>query len=231
MSSNFVITTDFIERCGQSFRRADLDHSGKLSFKEFSLSISINPFHVKKLWKLFRKYDFNRDGKIDFKEYVAFAAAVAGGTGDEIDEDLGTFLLIDEDQSGYISFREFYNFTFNTTHRAPDIKQLQTAFDLFDANKDGKLDIDEFRKMCEATRLNKTGNAEDKDRAMFMLIDRDNSGYISLDEFYEFLVLTNPGIKITMEEVKEYFKECDSSHDGRMNFEEFRIMSAKVTKK
>lgn len=67
------------------------------------------------------------------------------------------------------------------------------------------------------------GAQRDRARKTFDLADTDGSGYLTVDELPS--VVRSLGLKLTDEETlrlaKKLFKEIDSDHSGRMDFNEF----------
>ena len=58
-------------------------------------------------------------------------------------------------------------------------------------------------------------------RAMFMAVDKDNSGFITADEVKKLIKDSGHGADVTDAEIEELVKACDDNGDGQISFEEF----------
>ena len=58
-------------------------------------------------------------------------------------------------------------------------------------------------------------------RAMFMVVDKDNSGFITADEVKKLIKDSGHGADVTDAEIEELVKACDDNGDGQISFEEF----------
>ncbi|MFE3866219.1 EF-hand domain-containing protein [Streptomyces goshikiensis] len=121
------------------------------------------------------------------------------------------------------------------------IRQLKSAFAVFDANRDGKLDAIELvnliRGSCDIrSRVRMSpfefasisqSSSRDKEfinrhYSRFKLVDSDGDGLITLRELAAYY-----GISEEDEALKEYFRLADSNHDGKLDFFEFLEVSVK----
>ncbi|XP_052060843.1 calbindin-32-like isoform X4 [Mytilus californianus] len=207
-------------------------------------------------------FDENSDGRIDIAELAQILPTEE------------TFLLLfrrdnplessvefmkvwkeyDKDRSGYIEADELKTFLYDLLKRCKrqgDVTEEQmitytdTVLQLFDRNKDGKLQLSEMAKLLPVKEnflcrpvfkltLGKKMNAnrlttDDIDR-VFSLYDRDNNGNIEDEELCGFL-------KDLMELVEEDYDEedlleckeillekCDLNHDGKINKKELAMV-------
>ena len=97
-------------------------------------------------------------------------------------------------------------------------------FDIFDKDKSGSIDYNEFMETIESMV---NGKEEEKIRFAFELHDLDNSGYI---DRYELKVLIKQSFienNFDFDEfqlellVEEFFKKADKDHSNTIEFEEF----------
>ncbi|CAF4225763.1 unnamed protein product [Rotaria sp. Silwood2] len=68
--------------------------------------------------------------------------------------------------------------------------------------------------------MNKHWNEGDQEaelREAFRLFDRDNSGYITINELKE--VMLNMGEKLNQEELEDMMREADVNKDGKLDYE------------
>ncbi|CAF3888522.1 unnamed protein product [Adineta steineri] len=56
-------------------------------------------------------------------------------------------------------------------------------------------------------------------RDAFRLFDRDNSGYITINELKQ--VMLNMGEKLNQEELEDMMREADVNRDGKLDYQEF----------
>lgn len=225
-----VFDAAFIEKCREEFEAADINCDGYIDFEEFKAGTGCDEAQAEELKALFERFDTDGNGKMDFDEFVAMAAIVKEyEEGDNIDEDRAAFLMIDKDHNGVITLDEFYEFVcLSSPSVLYTMDYIQATFNLFDANGDGFIDFDEFKRMTTATRAATVDGKVDQDWASFFFIDKDCSGFISPDELYEFLNATAPQAGITMEQVRTIFARFDTNCDGSIDFEEFKEMMKQI---
>ena len=132
----------------------------------------------KELKKIFKKLDINGDGRLTYKELKdGFSRLdpnerIAGIT----EADLNRIIEdVDQDMNGYIEYEEFLRVTVNKRHIISE-NNLRIAFDKFDENGDGKLSMDEIKKVLG------TGD-NDYIKEIISKIDENEDGAISFEEF------------------------------------------------
>ncbi|XP_052060845.1 calbindin-32-like isoform X6 [Mytilus californianus] len=200
-------------------------------------------------------FDENSDGRIDIAELAQILPTEE------------TFLLLfrrdnplessvefmkvwkeyDKDRSGYIEADELKTFLYDLLKRCKrqgDVTEEQmitytdTVLQLFDRNKDGKLQLSEMAKLlpvkenflCRPVFKNANRLTTDDIDRVFSLYDRDNNGNIEDEELCGFL-------KDLMELVEEDYDEedlleckeillekCDLNHDGKINKKELAMV-------
>lgn len=218
-----VITSDFIVKCTEDFKKADRNGDGFLDFKEFKDGSGHNPIKVMKMWKLFKKFDKDGNGKMDVDEYIVMEASMKGAGKEEVDEDLVEFLMIDKDHNGYISLEEFRQHCLEADPElARNEEKFMKSFGAIDVNGDGKIDYAEYKRICDAGRAGEGGKEEDEIRVGFLAIDEDRDGYISPEEYFNFSVKTNPALANNKDQLMGAFKVMDLNGDGRIEYKEFR---------
>lgn len=102
----------------------------------------------------------------------------------------------------------------------------KTAFEQFDTDKNGSLDINEFTKALEFLKLNYPA---DKIKQIFQSLDIDNSGNITIDEFFTAIhwrqaAYSLKAIKEVMKskklDPKTLFECFDTNKDGNLDVKE-----------
>jgi len=124
------------------FSKHDKDKSGTIDVEEFYKLI-----HEKRsifVDGIFEIVDVDTDGTLDFGE---FCQALATYCMFEVEEILKyCFFVFDRDKNGYIEQDELLALL-NMLHENNIDGNLQTGLEMFDMNKDGKVDFQEFKKL------------------------------------------------------------------------------------
>ncbi|XP_013402479.1 calbindin-32 isoform X2 [Lingula anatina] len=196
-------------------------------------------------------YDENRDNKIEMSELAQILPMEESFLllfrKDNPLESSAEFMKIwrefDKDASGYIEADELKNFLkhlLKEEHRTVSEEQLieytDTMLQLFDSNKDGKLQFSEMAKLlpvkenflCRPIFKNAKITMRDVDR-VFQLYDRDGNGCIENDELSGFLKdlieLVNEDYDANdLKEFKEaILKFCDTNSDGKLDQQELTL--------
>jgi len=136
----------------------------------------------RELKKIFKKLDVNGDGRLTYKElkegFIKLdpEERVSGIT----EADLNRIIEdVDQDMNGYIEYEEFLRVTVDKRSIISE-NNLRLAFDKFDENKDGKLSMDEIKKV-----LGTSNNEFIKE--MVQKIDENKDGTINFKEFSDMM--------------------------------------------
>jgi len=200
-------------------------------------------------------YDDNNDGKIDIRELAQLLPMEENflllfrfdNPLDSSVEFMKLWYQYDTDGSGYIEADELKNFLRDLLTEASKsqevtedklIEYTDTMLQVFDANKDGKLQLSEMAKLLPVkenflTRqiFKESKNLTKEDiESVFSLYDRDNSGEIENEELSGFL-------KDLLELVKNDYdtsdladfahtilKGCDTNKDGKVSKKELTMI-------
>jgi len=127
------------------------------------------------------------------------------------------FKGMDSDNSGTITLEELKHGLSKqgTKLTESEVKQLMEAAD---ADGNGTIDYEEF--ITATMHLNRM-DKEDHLYTAFTYFDKDNSGYITIEELEH--ALREYGMNDDRD-IKEVISEVDSDHDGRINYDEFVAM-------
>eukprot|EP00105_Crassostrea_gigas_P030463 XP_011452774.2 PREDICTED: calbindin-32 isoform X2 [Crassostrea gigas] len=204
---------------------------------------------------LMNAFDENSDGKIDIAELAQILPTEE------------TFLLLfrrdnplessvefmkvwrefDKDRSGYIEADELKNFLLHLlkqSKRDNDVSEEQlitytdTVLQLFDRNKDGKLQLSEMAKLlpvkenflCRPVFKSASKLTKDDIDKVFRLYDRDNSHYIENEELNGFLKDLMDLVEEDYDEAdliqcrEALLRDCDQNHDGKIDYNELRML-------
>ena len=110
-------------------------------------------------------------------------------------------------------------------------KDIEEMVENLDFNKDGFVDIGEFRELYEMVKEkkndegNKVSEDDDEDlKEAFKVFDDNKDGLITVEELG--LVLSSLGLKQgnRKEECMEMISKVDVDGDGMVNFDEFKMM-------
>ncbi|XP_021358319.1 calbindin-32-like isoform X8 [Mizuhopecten yessoensis] len=207
-------------------------------------------------------FDENRDGKIDIAELAQILPTEENflllfrrdHPLDSSVEFMKVWREFDSDHSGFIEADELKNFLrhlLKQKKREYTITEEQltiytgTVLQLFDRNKDGKLQLSEMAKLlpvrenflCRPVFKSANKMTHDDIKRVFNLYDRDENGSIENEELNGFLKdlmeLVEEGMPA---EAKDYDEEdlneckkilldkCDLNHDGKINLDELSMI-------
>ena len=226
-----VVSSEFIAECTEDFKKADVNGDGFLDFDEFKACLDCPPSQAKQAWNIFQKFDLDGNGKMDVDEYIAMAACLLGG-GDEVDETLGEFLMIDKDHNGYITMDEFYEFLLVVDPEvAKDKDEFLATFKAFDLNGNGKIEYEEYRKISDfLEEEDKKHDKADELYEAFNEIDTDGNGYITPDEFFMFCLKYSPEVAANKDKFVYTFRTIDLDGNGKIEFAEFKKFIKSIEK-
>ncbi|RWS10674.1 Csa-Recoverin2-like protein, partial [Dinothrombium tinctorium] len=104
-------------------------------------------------------------------------------------------------------------------------KFAKLVFRVFDENKDGSIEFEEFIRALSTTSR---GTLEEKLLWAFKLYDVDSDGYITREEMSSileaiYLMIGNESENLTENDrrIEQIFRELDKNHDNRLSLDEF----------
>merc|ERR1711871_632927 len=146
-----------------------------LNAAKIAIANKMTTDEIDTLAKEFDKVDADKGGNIDLQEFKK----IIESSGIKVDTDLEEmFRAVDSDSSGTISKKEFVAATMSD-HIAITEEKLLHAFEEFDRDKSGKVDLDELTQMLN----NDTVLAKD----VFKEMDTNKDGFVDLQEFNAYL--------------------------------------------
>ncbi|XP_060521869.1 calbindin-32 [Cylas formicarius] len=206
-------------------------------------------------------YDDNQDGKIDIRELAQLLPMEENFLllfrFDNPLESSVEFMKIwreyDTDGSGYIEADELKNFLRDLLKEAKKINDVSedklieytdTMLQVFDANKDGRLQLSEMAKLlpvkenflCRQVFKGATKLTKDDIERVFALYDRDNNGTIENEELRGFLKDLLELVKkdYDAQDLQEFeetiLRGVDYNQDGKINKKELTMILLAIAK-
>ncbi|XP_054164548.1 calbindin-32-like [Oppia nitens] len=205
-------------------------------------------------------YDDNRDGKIEIRELAQLLPLEESFLllfrFDNPLESSVEFMKIwreyDTDGSGYIEADELKNFLKDLLREAKResidedklIEYTDTLLNIFDANKDGKLQLSEMAKLlpvkenflCRSAFKGASKLTKEDIERVFALYDRDKNGTIENEELKGFLkdllelVKKDYDAQDLGEFQKTILSGCDYNRDGKINKKELTMILLALAK-
>lgn len=205
-------------------------------------------------------YDDNKDGKIEIRELAQLLPLEESFLllfrFDNPLESSVEFMKIwreyDTDGSGYIEADELKNFLKDLLREAKReaidedklIEYTDTLLQIFDANKDGKLQLSEMAKLlpvkenflCRSAFKGATKLTKEDIERVFALYDRDKNGTIENEELKGFLkdllelVKKDYDAQDLQEFQKAILSGCDYNKDGKINKKELTMILLALSK-
>ncbi|KAL0359518.1 UNVERIFIED_CONTAM: Calcium-dependent protein kinase [Sesamum angustifolium] len=127
------------------------------------------------------------------------------------------FQLMDTGNKGKIDINELRTGLHKLGHQIPEA-DLQVLMEAGDIDKDGYLDCAEF--VAISVHLRKMGN-DDHLRKAFEFFDKNESGYIEIEELREALA---DEAETSEDVINAIIQDVDTDKDGRISYEEFAAM-------
>eukprot|EP00746_Dinoflagellata_sp_MGD_P131193 gnl/MRDRNA2_/MRDRNA2_65009_c1_seq1.p1 gnl/MRDRNA2_/MRDRNA2_65009_c1~~gnl/MRDRNA2_/MRDRNA2_65009_c1_seq1.p1 ORF type:complete len:843 (-),score=165.61 gnl/MRDRNA2_/MRDRNA2_65009_c1_seq1:16-2544(-) len=116
-------------------------HLSKMALHCLTTQLSLTQLH--RLNSLFTQYDSSRDGRLNHDEMRRVLADVGVSAGEDVELVIES---LDGDHSGMIEYSEFMSGCI--VHSEEDLRsQLRMAFDIFDLDDSGSINMDELRQV------------------------------------------------------------------------------------
>lgn len=205
-------------------------------------------------------YDDNRDGKIEIRELAQLLPLEESflllfrfdNPLDSSVEFMKIWREYDSDNSGFIEADELKNFLKDLLKEAKKedldedrlIEYTDTLLQIFDSNKDGKLQLSEMAKLlpvrenflCRSAFSGATKLTKDDIERVFALYDRDKNGSIENEELKGFLkdllelVKRDYDARDLEDFQKAILQGCDFNKDGKINKKELTMILLALAK-
>lgn len=138
---------------------------------------------------------------------------------DELAAFKAAFDMFDKNQDGTISTKELHA-AMRRAGQNPTEAEVQDMINEVDVDGSGYLEFPEFCMMMHK-KLNDS-DQENELKEVFRVFGKDETGCITADEL-KFVLTHLPG-KVTYKEIDEMIRTVDENGDGKINYQEFRVM-------
>jgi len=192
------------------------NHSGMLYVRR------ANPgLHMTNMNQADSRDHYGQDTTADHYGQDTTAENMAGASDAELKE---AFKLFDQNSDGVITMEELSGLVSKV---GGDMTNAEATALIKAAGKEGNTGIDfsEFAKLWETLH----GEIEAEIRAVFALLDVDNSGFITKEEMVATISAGFTGDKL--EEAKKALDQMDVDKDGKVSYSEFRLVIKPLIKK
>ncbi|XP_053499778.1 troponin C type 1a (slow) [Ictalurus furcatus] len=149
-----------------------------------------------------------------------YKAAVEQLTDEQKNEFRAAFdIFVQDAEDGCISTKELGK-VLRMLGQNPTPEELHEMIDEVDEDGSGTVDFEEFLvMMVRCMRDDSKGKSEEELAELFRMFDRNEDGYIDLDELK--MMLEETGESITEDDIEELMNDGDKNNDGRIDFDEF----------
>ncbi|KAK6463522.1 calmodulin [Scheffersomyces coipomensis] len=147
---NQSLSSEQINKYRDVFRLFDKNNDGTIDQNELKTvmrALNHDPTQTE-IEELIDHVDINKDGKIDFREFILILAKHLKDTDEEL-ELIEVFKIFDQDGDGKINSNELKYILFTIGEQLQD-SQINEMIEEADLNKDGVIDIDEFRELLQS---------------------------------------------------------------------------------
>jgi len=247
--TSFVKSQDGVkytdEQLSYVFQIFDKDGNGYLTYVEFLDMNPETPDNVMAL-AIFYIADSDSTGKVTETEYKNFMRRPQNSEFSENSESFQDELLraffhvSDDDGNGFLSLDEFES-SMEQTASLDGTQGLsgtwlqhdfvwKTIFYLADTSSHGSLSEAEYTtimKKADQTKdsscsLDEIGTKKEVNTALFIAMDEDGNGYISIDELNKFMIIGNNILSV--QELQLFQKLVDANGDGKIKYNEIAKM-------
>jgi len=138
---------------------------------------------------------------------------------DELAAFKAAFDMFDKNQDGTISTKELHA-AMRRAGQNPTEAEVQDMINEVDVDGSGYLEFPEFCMMMHKKLTD--SDQENELKEVFRVFGKDETGCITAEEL-KFVLTHLPG-KVTYKEIDEMIKTVDENGDGKINYQEFRVM-------
>lgn len=144
-----TLTEEQMEEIKEAFNLFDTNHSGTVDVREFKAAMRALGFELKKeeVKKMLSDIDKAPTEQITYEEFVSLTAHKMPDR-DSKEEIMKVFKLFDEDDSGFITFRNLKRICQELGENLSD-PEIQEMIDEADRDSDGQVNPDEFFRVMK----------------------------------------------------------------------------------
>jgi Ca2+-binding EF-hand superfamily protein len=160
--------------------------------------MTLTDLQKRKLTRFFTVYDQNNDGVIERIDYIMLADNISTAKGFDLESPLSSRLrecmlrvwenlehIADKNHDGSVTLAEFLAYRDQLHQDEVKYNDLVTAgltiFDVMDDNRDGQIDLNEFKLFYSFFQLDESLAEE-----VFAELDVDQTGYLTRDEIQNY---------------------------------------------
>ncbi|XP_059090224.1 neo-calmodulin-like [Tigriopus californicus] len=139
---------------------------------------------------------------------------------DELKACKEAFAMFDKNHDGTISTKELYA-AMRRAGQNPREEDVQNLINEYDVDGSGYLELREFCDLMYKEMAK--GDQEQHLQEVFRVFAKDETGCITAEEL-KFVLTHVPDERVTYKEIDEMIKTVDENGDGKINYQEFRVM-------
>ncbi|XP_060561974.1 uncharacterized protein LOC132721343 [Ruditapes philippinarum] len=168
----------------------------------------------KKLSKEVSRFNIKGQNVKEQRNLDAYIAKYPNLREDQVKSIFQSFSSLDDNGDGKISRQEIAK-AYKLSGFDPDEDELKEIMMEHDENDDGYIDFDEYFHVMQ-TKMTEENIETEKLMESFKLLDVDNDGHITREEFAQALSVT--GSKLTKKQIDDLVDRADSNKDGKIDF-------------
>jgi len=148
--SNYGLTPEELWDCQQTFKHFDRDSSDSIDADELGRLLRVSGLKPldSEVVEILRKYDLDKSGKIEFEEFIQIYKEMKIKNDHNMDDIVKAFNYFDADKKGYLDMSEVKHLLCNRGEKL-SVAEVEKFFKSLDANKDGKITLDEFKRIAD----------------------------------------------------------------------------------
>jgi Ca2+-binding EF-hand superfamily protein len=149
MSNTHGLTEEEFWDCQQSFKNFDRDNSESIDCEELGKLLRTNNLKPSnsEVLEILKKFDKDKSGKIEFDEFIEIYKEMKTKS-PGMEDIVEAFNFFDVDKNGYLDMNELKYLLCNRGEKLTEAT-VEKFFKHLDKNSDGKITIDEFKRIMD----------------------------------------------------------------------------------